>query len=881
MQLAAGHRLGPYEILGPVGAGGMGEVYRGRDTRLNRTVAIKILPTAAARDETHRSRFAREAKAISSLAHPNICTLYDVGSESGVDYLVMELLEGETLAERLRKGPLPLETLLRYGVAIADALEKAHATGVIHRDLKPANMMITKSGVKLLDFGVADLLPSHDPSPDAATWQGNRERLTGAGMVMGTPDFMAPEQIEGRQSDERTDIFALGNVLYRMAAGRAPFQGTGDAGVASGILYDEPPPIRDRRPEIPPALERLIFDCLRKDPAERMQSAHDVKLQLESIADSDRSERKSGRRGWLPWAVGAAAVLATAVVMQTIDSRRAMPPAGVRRFSIQLPEMPAAYDWANREMAISPDGSRVVVSMNFEGRWRMYVREFDSAQLTALPGTDEALSPFFSPDGQWIGFTSGGKLKKMLLSGGSPVTIADAPRPRGASWGRDGTIVFTPVSSGQGLFEVSADGGPTRPITTLGRNELTHRWPHVLPDPRYVLYSIDDWGADYDRKKVAILDRESGETRVLIEGGCDPRYVDGYLLFARERSLHAVRFDPERMAISGLPTPVVNGVTTHVGVGSMSADVSTDGTLVYVPYDPAGDERSLMWVDRTGAAEALAVEPHPYWSPRLSPDQSQLVVGVGESRATDLWLLDLSAASWSRIAEAGKSLAPIWSNDGGQIFFSSNREGPYNIYVMNSDGTGSPRRVTDRQHWPFSRAVSPDGGILLAEEQHPVTSYDIWQVRTDGGGGAPLIADPLSQNHPDFSPDGKWIVYHSTESGRSAIYVQQFPPSGRKWTVSEGVGIRPRWSKRGDEIFFSNGRQMLAAAVSTTPTVSIGKPRVLFEGDYAAEYDVSADAQRFLMLRPSARARETRLAVVLGWPAELERLTAASDASDR
>jgi Tol biopolymer transport system component len=275
------------------------------------------------------------------------------------------------------------------------------------------------------------------------------------------------------------------------------------------------------------------------------------------------------------------------------------------------------------------------------------------------------------------------------------------------------------------------------------------------------------------------------------------------------------------------------------------------------------------------------VAPHPYWSPRLSPDQRQLVVGVGEARATDLWLLDLGAASWSRIAEAGKSLAPIWSNDGGRIYFSSNREGPYNIYVMNSDGTGSSRRVTNSPHWPFPRAVSPDGRILLAEEQHPVTSYDLWQVRTDGGGRAPLLAGPSNENHVDFSPDGKWIVYHSTESGRSEIYVQQFPPSGRKWTVSDRGGIRPRWSKRGDEIFFWNGRQMLSAGVSTTPAVSIGKPRVLFEGDYAAEYDVSADAQRFLMLRPSARAREGRLAVVLGWPAELEKLTAASDASRR
>ena len=875
MQLNPGHRLGPYEIVGAVGAGGMGEVYRARDTRLNRIVAVKILPADAARDETHRSRFQREARAISSLTHPNICTLYDVGSENGIDYLVMELLEGETLSKILNRGPLPVTQVLAYGIQIADALEKAHSAGVIHRDLKPGNMLVTRSGIKLLDFGLADLRPVRNAvTSERSTLILDQERLTGSQAIIGTLDYMAPEQLEGGRGDERSDIFALGVVLYRMTIGRPPFEGGSEAAIAGAILHDAPPSIRERRPEVPRSLERLIFDCLHKAPDERVQTAHDVKLQLQSIDDvlSAPDRPKPQKRTWLPWLAAATAVLATIAAMALLGNRR---PADqpLRRFTIELPDIPPAYDWANRELAIAPDGSGAVLSLNFEADLRLYVRPFDRAELQPLPGTENALGPFFSPDGQWIAFTSGGKLKKMLLSGGPPVVIADAPRLRGASWGTDGKIVFAPVSSGAGLSEVSADGGPVRTITTLDKalHERSHRWPHVLPDPRYVLFSIDDWSADYNRKKVAILDRKTGERKILVEGGTDPRYLNGYLIFARERSLHAVRLEPSSMSISGLPTPVIDAVTTHAGVGSVSADVAPDGTLVYVPYDSVADERTLMWVDRRGVEQAFDIVRRPYWTPRLSPDQKQLIVGVGESRATDLWLLDMATASWSRIAEEGKSMAPLWSKDGSRIFFSSNRAGPYNIYAVNSDGTGNALRITESELWPFPRSVSPDDSWLLAEVQDPVTSYDIWQVDTGGKGQTALLAGPVNENHPDFSPDGKFIVYHSTEGGRSEIYVQQFPPSRRRWTVSQGGGARPRWSPRGDEIFYRNGRQLLAVKVST-PAFAAGTPRVLFEGNYAAEYDVSSDAQRFVMMRANPRASTARLTVVLGWTAELDRL---------
>lgn len=844
----------------------MGEVYRGRDTRLNRAVAIKVLPADVARDETHRSRFAREARAISALAHPHICTLYDIGSENGTDFLVMELLDGETLTERLRKGPMPVETLLRHGIEIADALEKAHGSGVIHRDLKPGNMIVTRSGVKLLDFGLADLRQPRNIASEVATSVG-AERLTKAGTIVGTLEFMAPEQLEGERADECTDIFALGNVLYRMAAGQPPFAGASEAAVVDAILHDDPPPIGERRPTVPPALERLILDCLRKDPAERIQSVHDVKLQLQAIADlsSRPVSPLSPRRQLMPWMMAALAVAATAGIMQLIHSTREVSPApGIRRFTIELPDLPPSYSWGNREIVLSPDGKQVVLALNFGG-WRLYVRAFDSAELTPLRGTENGFNPFFSPDGRWVGFTAAGKLKKVLLSGGAPVVIADAPRMRGASWAADGTIVFAPVSSGQGLSEVSADGGEVRSITRLGRGELSHRWPHILPGGRHVLYSVDDWGGSYDRKKIAVLDRRTGRTKILVEGGSDPRYFDGHLLFAKERALYAVRFDPETMSISGLPTPVVDDVVTHAGVGSVSADVARDGTLVYVPYEPAIEERTLMWVDRQGGAQPISPVLRPYWSPRLSPDQRQLIVGAGEARATDLWLLDLAGGSWSRVADKGKSLSPLWSRDGSRIFFSNNRDGVYNVFVIPNDGSGPAQRISNSEHWPFPRSVAPDGRLLLAEEQHPVTSYDVWQIDTAGGGAKPVLNSSADERDPDFSPDGKWIVYESDESGRSEVYVQRFPPGGRKWTVSTGGGVDPRWSPRGDELFYWNGNRFLSAKVSTQPTVSIGTPQMLFEADFAHDYDIAADAQRFVMLRGSPRAREGRLAVVLGW----------------
>ena len=877
MPLTSGTRLGPYVVVDSLGAGGMGEVYRARDTRLDRSVAIKVLPAAVSQNEQARARFIREAKLISSLSHPHICTLHDVGRDNGVDFLVMELVEGETLASRLRKGPIPLDALLRIGLDIADALDKAHRSGIVHRDLKPGNVMLTKSGAKLLDFGLAKLIERPTDGDAATAPHTPSDRLTAEGVVVGTLDFMSPEQLERQAIDGRTDIFALGNILYLMATGHSAFEAESDAKIIAAILRSDPPPPTTYRPDIPRDLERVIGSCLRKDPDERIQSAHDVCLQLQWISESFGSEplRATPRPRSLSWIAAASMLtLLIAIVIGIRINRTRAPAAAVRRLSINLPVLTTPLSTGNHEFAISPDGKSLVVALNLGSGRQLYVRSFDKPDLTPLPGTHDAQNPFFSPDSRWVGFASRGKLQKVPLTGGNPLAICDASVFRGGTWAADGTIVFAPVNLGEGLFQVSADGGTVRRATTLApsRNEHSHRWPHFLPDGKHVLFAIDDWGGDYTRKKIGVVDLKNGETKILVEGGTDPRYVPGYLIFARERTLYAQKFDEKRLEVSGLPVPVLDAVVTYAGTGLVQADVSSDGTLIYLPYDAAMNARELVWVDRRGSVQPVSDQRRSYETPRLSPDNKQLLITVGESRAGDLWLLDVASDSWSRIATEAKTIYPLWSRDGKQFFYTNSASGFYNLYSMPADGGSAPRRLTDTQHCPFSRSISPDGRMILAEVQYPLTGYDVWSFRTDGGPEEPVLTGKGNEAEPDFSPDGRWFAYASNESGQFEVYIQRFPPSGRKWAVSQDGGQCPHWSHDGRELFFRNGGKLLVARVSTSPDLVIHPAQTLFEGNYARDYDVAADGQRFLMMRDSVRAKEApTLDVVLDWPDEFER----------
>ncbi|HEY6843274.1 MAG TPA: protein kinase, partial [Thermoanaerobaculia bacterium] len=651
MPLEAGTHLGPYVIVSPIGEGGMGEVYRARDSRLGRIVAIKTIRPAALGSDQARARFQREARAISSLSHPNICTLHDVGQQNGVDYLVMEHLDGESLADRLARGPLPFDDVVRYGIEIASALEHAHRHGIIHRDLKPGNILLTKSGAKLLDFGLARTALNDDSRTV-------ERAITADGAIPGTLQFVAPEQLAGKEADARSDIFAFGNVLYRMATARPPFAGDSAGSLIASITRDEPQRIE------PAALNDLVSGCLRKDPDERMQSAHDCKLALEWMRQGRTSPAPAPRSRL---AIATAAICGAVVPLVFWLALHRTAQAPVRRFTIDLPAPFLLGTNVNSELAVAPDGSGVVVSVEAAGGRQLFFRSFDQNAFVALDGTQNAAGPFFSPDSKWIGFTADGKLKKVRISGGAPVTICDAPRLRGATWGPDDTIVFAPVSTGGGLSRVSSAGGEVTQLTSVDlAHERSHRWPHFLPDGKRVMFQLEDWGADYGRKVLAVVDVDTKQRTTVMKGACDGRVLsNGLLLFGRDNALYAVRFDSSKLRTAGLPVPVVTGVRTHIGLGRVYADIANDGTLVYVPFDPAAELRDLVSVDRSGNAVPLTDQARPYRDVRFSPDGRQLLVATSdEITASDLWLLNPAQNSWSRIAPEGKNMCAIWSPTG-------------------------------------------------------------------------------------------------------------------------------------------------------------------------------------------------------------------------
>ncbi len=864
MPLEAGTHLGPYVIVSPIGEGGMGEVYRARDTRLGRTVAIKTIHSSALGSDQARVRFQREARAISSLTHPNICTLHDVGQQNGVDYLVMEHLEGDSLADRLGRGQLPLDDVIRYGIEIASALEHAHRHGVIHRDLKPGNILLTKSGAKLLDFGLARTALSQD----SRTME---KAITADGAIPGTLQFVAPEQLAGKEADARSDIFAFGNVLYRMATGRPPFAGDSAGALIASISRDEPQPIE------PAALNDLVGACLKKDPDERMQSAHDCKLALEWMRGARPAAKAPTKSGWLPIAI--AALCGALIPIAIWFAVRPKISAPLRQFTIDLP---APIDLSNSsDLAFAPDGSSIVVAVDTGSGRQLYLRLLDQSAFVPLDGTRGAIVPFFSPDGKWIGFGADGKLKKVRVSGGAAVTICDAPRLRGATWGPDDTIVFAPVSTGGGLARVAANGGEVTALTAVdfAHGERSHRYPHFLPDGKHVMFSLEDWGADYSRKAVAVVDLETKQRTTILKGATDGRLLSkNLLIFGGDKALFAVHYDPATQRVSGLPVPVLEHVLTHVGLGRAYADFADDGTVVYAPYDATSELRRVFSVDRHGNATLLLDDERLYQSVRFSPDGEQVLVATGDYLANDLWLVNVARKSWSRVAPEGKNMSPIWSRTGDQIFFASNRSGMYNVFSMPVDGSGAARQITNREYWPFPCSISPDGRTLIVAVQHPVTSYDLWTIDLSTGRESPLLVGPYDQPYAVFSPDGHWIAYMSNESGRSEIYVQHFPATGRRWLVSRDGGAGPVWQR--NEIFFRSGKKMMVANVSTQPALVIATPRELFEGDYDAGYDLSPDGQRFVMLKRSRPPAQPQLNVILGAAGDIARRVRASEKRD-
>jgi eukaryotic-like serine/threonine-protein kinase len=885
-------KLGPYEVVAQIGAGGMGEVYRARDTRLDRIVAIKVLPAHLADKPELRERFEREARTIASLNHPHICVLHDIGHQDGTDFLVMEYLEGETLAERLKKGPLPLDQMLQYAIEIAEALDKAHRKGVTHRDLKPGNIMLTKSGTKLLDFGLAKLKQEVAPANvQLSQLPTANDPLTAQGTIVGTLQYMAPEQLEGKEADARTDIFAFGVVVYEMATGKKAFEGKSQASLIAKILETDPPPMSSLQPMTPPALDRVVKRCLAKEPDERCQSAKDLTDELKWIAESGpqstsqmsapvKGIRALGRR---PIMVGLGTLLlGAAIASLAIWNLRPSPsPQPVTRTVINLPpgQQLAGLD-AGPAVALSLDGTHLAYVAIQGGTQQLYLRAMDSLEAKPIPGTEGAVSSFFSPDGQWLGFFAGGKLKKISVSGGAALTLGDAATPRGASWGSQGMIAFAP-STNIALLQVSDAGGTPQPLTSFEKGEASHRWPEFLPGGKAVLFATQtSTAANLTNSEVAVQLLGTGERRNLIQAGIYPRYApSGHLVYAQGGILMAVPFDPQRLAARGAAVPVVEGVLQSAFTGAAQYGFSATGSLVYVPGGIQGFQSRLVWVSRNGAEQHLAAPAHAYMSPRLSPDGRRVAVGI-IAQETQVWLYDLSRDTLTRLTfEGNVNQYPAWTPDGKRIAFSSNKEGPQNLFWQLADGSGELEQLTTSEYSHYPHSWSPDGQLLAFMEVNPATGQDIWVLRLGDRKAQPFLRTAFSEGAPRFSPDGRWLAYASDESGRFEIYVQPYPGPGGKWQISAEGGNESAWNPNGRELFYRSGDKMMAVDIATQPGFAVGKPRLLFQGQYqpttgtSPNYDVSPDGKRFLMLKPTeqAEAAPTQINVVLNWFEELKR----------
>jgi len=897
MPILPGRRLGPYEILTAIGAGGMGEVYKARDTRLDRIVAIKVLPTHLADRAELRERFEREAKTIASLNHPHICTLYDTGHQDDIDFLVMEYIEGETLAQRLQKGALPIQQVLQYSIEISDALDKAHRKGITHRDLKPGNIMLTKSGTKLLDFGLAKLKQEAAPVIPDSQLPTMKSAVTAEGTILGTLQYMAPEQVEAKEVDARTDIFVFGAVVYEMATGKKAFEGKTSASVMAAILKDEPPAMSSLQPMTPPALDRVVKKCLAKEPERRWQDASDLTDELKWIAEggsqvtlvptaATKGIRALGQRP-LVLALGS---LLLGLVIASLAAWNLKPssPQPVTRTVINLPPGQQLAGMENGPaVALSPDGTHLAYVARQGGTQQLYLRAMDSLEARSIPDTEGAFNPFFSPDGQWVGFFAGQKLKKVSISGGATLTLGDAGAiPTGASWGSRGMIALA-ITAGGVLQEVPDAGGKPHALTHFEKGENTHRWPEFLPGGTAVLFTAGMAGPSMTNEQVAVQLIGTGERRNLVQGAMYPRYApSGHMVYAQGGNLIAAPFDPQRLAVTGAAVPVVEGVLQSSVSGATQYSLSNTGSLVYVSGGlQSATQSRLVWVSRNGAEQPLTTPVHAYVFPRLSPDGRRVAVSIQEQEM-QIWLYDLSRETLTRFTFDGNTnLNPVWTPDSKRIAFTSNKEGPLNPFWQLADGSGGLERLTTSESTQVPMSWSPDGKLLTFIELDPTTGFDIWTVQmSDPSAGSgqvrkaqPFLRTPFNESAPRFSPDGHWLAYISNESGRNEVYVQPYPGPGGKWQISTEGGTEPVWNPNGRELFYRSGDKMMAVDIATQPGFAAGKPRMLFEGQYvptpltAPYYDVSPDGQRFLMLKPAEQEQApTQINVVLNWFEELK-----------
>jgi Tol biopolymer transport system component len=899
MPLAPGTKLGPYEIQSPLGAGGMGEVYRAKDTRLDRTVAIKILPEQLSSDPVCKQRFEREAKTISSLNHPHICTLHDIGSQDGVDYLVMECVEGETLAKRLEKGPLPLEQVVNIGAEIADALDRAHRSGVVHRDLKPGNIMLTASGAKLLDFGLAKpaMAPVSGMTLTAAAAQ--TKPVTQEGTIVGTFQYMSPEQVESKELDGRSDIFSLGAVLYEMVTGNRAFEGKSHLTVASAILEKEPAPIKTTRPLTPPALERAVKKSLAKRPEERWQSAGDLASELKWAAESgvERATHglTAGPRKLLLRVVWVAITLLSIAfaIAATYYATRPAPESALMASVIPPPGVFADTSGRIGPPQISPDGKRLAfigcktesaaTSMLGGKTCSIWLRVLTSSEAHEVNDTSGAYYPFWSPDGHEIAFFADGKLKRVAAEGGPVQVICDAPDARGGSWGNAGTIIFSATRTGP-VLRVPAEGGTpvavtqVKPASELGQ-PTSNRWPTLLPDGEHFLYMNSPNGACSGLSELRFASLDGKQDVSVLKTCSSAAFANGYLLYWSDGNLTAQPINAHTGVLSGVPVAVVEHVSFDPLFSIVEFSVSAEGKLVYVAGDATLD-RQLLWYDRNGKLLGTMGENNPYKGVSISPDGSRVVADTISVKESKILILDARGTRTLMTVNNSFGAAPTWSADGREIYFISNPNGPQDIYVRAADGSGEPTEVVKFEKNVLGAlflAVSPDGKYLACTAVvDPPRGNDIYTVALSGDRKPqPFLNTFARETAPAFSPDGKWLAYESDGTGRNEVYITPFPRSGAQYQVSTGGGERPVWKRDGKEIYYREGLRVMAVEVKAkADSLELSSPTGLFElaagnlnGRY---YDVAPDG-RFLANTSPLTAKAQSFSLVVNWPAKLKK----------
>jgi len=866
MALVAGTRLGPYEIVAPIGAGGMGDVYRARDTRLDRTVAIKVLNSALVASPDLKARFEREARAISQLNHPNICTLHDVGHDGGTDYLVMEFIEGESLADRLRKGPLPIADVVKIGCEIADALDRAHRAGIVHRDLKPGNVMLTKTGAKLLDFGLAKpaaigaavsaAAPLLSAAMTLTSPSPQHSPLTQQGALVGTVQYMSPEQIQGIEADARSDIFALGAVLYEMAAGKRAFEGKSQISVASAILEKEPDPLITTQPTVPAALEYCVRTCLSKNPDERFQAAHDVKLQLKWVAQSGTQQgaipaRKSG-----VWTAAVVVAMLAGIALGAAvfwRSGRTSSGAPLRRFTLDLPSK-SAPNWNDFRVAISPDGAQIAYNCREGNTVSLCVRALDSLIARRIADGRDAQDWFFSPDGQWLGMADDVGLSKVSVRGGEPQMIhrwvGNELIPEGFSWSPDDYILF---GTNSGIQRVAAAGGSAEVVTRIvpGSGTAAHVWPSLMPDGRHTLITIvrDDGG-----ETAGLVDLKDGSVRDLGIRGHGFVYVaPGWLAFQQGTTLLAAAFDPDNPARAANPVPVIEKVLS-------APRVARDGTLVYIPTRGESSAR-LVWVDRDGRPTPVGGERLDYTHLDLASDGRRALLNL-EGGQIDL--IDLQSGTRKLVAKGG---FPIWSANGERVTF----RGAGGLQWAPADGRAAPEILVSHPGFVVPTSWNAVTGDLAYYDHR---AFEIW-IRAADGKTRRFLGGPGRKRSGRFSPDGKWLAFVNDETGEYQVYVTAYPGPGPTVVVSTKGGLSPIWSADGRELFFRLGSKMLAARMSSVEPLGFSAPVELFDGPYTLDLmghqreDVAPDGRRFLMVENSD---DFPIVIVQNWALELGRV---------